>query len=162
MKIYSFTPNNIKTCSPAFNGRRKLPKDVLPEKLELTPEEVQFNEYMMENQRLERDIYEQRINLYDYYSRSEKDDYREHLKKNNTVKAKMRRFAKKIGVNHYKFESYIDAKKEYNRYAPKLYRSKTKADVDKVLALWGEQLRYRITDVMIKKLAEQIKSVLKK
>ena len=74
----------------------------------------------------------------------------------------MRRFAKKLGVNHYKFESYIDAKKEYNRSAPKLYRSKTQADVDKVLALWGEQLRYRITDVMIKKLAEQIKSVLKK
>lgn len=162
MKIYSFTPNNIKTCSPAFNGRRKLPKDVLPEKLELTSEEVQFNEYMMENRRLERDIYVQKNNLHDYYSKSDKADYKELLKKNNSVKAKMRRFTKKLGVNHYKFESYIDAKKEYNRYAPKIYRSKTKADVDKVLALWGEQLRYKVTDVMIKKLAEQIKSVLKK
>lgn len=44
MNISVLNNNNIVNhFKPTFAGRRKLPKDILPEKLELTPLESEYN-----------------------------------------------------------------------------------------------------------------------
>lgn len=163
MNISVLNNNNIANhFKPTFAGRRKLPKDILPEKLELTPLESEYNEMLVQQRRLERNLSEQRRDLYDYYSRSSKDDYNEQMRLNRNLKSRMKRLASKSDQKQIMFEIGVDTKKEYNRFAPKIYRAKNKAELQEIVNLISESFLYTKAKEMLFKLISQFELILKK
>ena len=163
MKINLLNSNNVTNhFKPAFEGRRKLPKDIMPEKLDLTPLEAEYNELLVQHRRLERNLIEQRRDLRDYYSRASKDEYNEQMRLNRNLKSRMKRVASKSNQEQIMFEIGVDSKKEYNRYAPKIYRAKNKAELQEVAKLISESILFTNVREMLLKLVSQFELILKK
>ena len=104
-------------------------------KIELTEMETQYNEVNKEYRRALNDAYVQKGNLSSYYSAQDKFEYQEVMKKKNRLNAKLDRMSKKAGIDRFVLEDTIEAKKQYNRYAPKLFRADTRAALKEVETL---------------------------
>ena len=166
MKICNLMINNHNFNAPTFSGRKKKPenivKDLLPEKLTLNEVETEYNDLLVQSRRVSNNIYTQKQNLRNYYSRADRDDYRELLKERQNLNARMKRVAKKTDIPQNEFEIGILAKKEYNIYAPKIYRAKTMQDLEGVIKLISESTLFTSTKEMLSKLIAQWRIVLTK
>ena len=100
-------------------------KTMYPVKYTLTDVEKEYGEVLQQLHTLESNINVQRQNLKSYYSAQDRLDYRKMLKERQLLLAKLRRIARRAGMQAHKLEYDVMAKKEYNRYAPKVFRAKT-------------------------------------
>ncbi len=162
MNINLLNTCNTKNYELAFTGRRKYPKDIPPKKLEFTDAETEFKPVLLEHKRLESNIRTQKANLWDYYSSSDKADYKELLKENNKLKNKMRHIAKKYNTNYVQLELEIDSKNTYNIYAPKIYRAKSKIELNELKEMLDKRLFGGKTKELLFKLIGIIEPFLKK
>ena len=137
-------------------------KETLPRKMELTEMETQYNEVNKEYYRALHDSYVQKRNLSRYYSAQDKFEYQEVIKKKNRLNAKLDRMSKKTGIDRLVLEDTIEAKKQYNRYAPKLFRAETKAALKEVETLIFEVVTNKKALVSLAALVTQCKKMLKK
>lgn len=137
-------------------------KETLPRKMELTEMETQYNEVNKEYYRTLHDSYVQKRNLSRYYSAQDKFEYQEVIKKKNRLNAKLDRMSKKTGIDRLVLEDTIEAKKQYNRYAPKLFRAETKAALKEVETLIFEVVTNKKALVSLAALVTQCKKMLKK
>lgn len=104
----------------------------LPAKFELTETEEAFNNHLAKLYRLNANIETQKQNLRDYYSAEDKMSYKELLKERRNLYSTMKRFAKRVGIDEGELTFAVSAKKEYNRYAPKIIRAKTLEDLKNI------------------------------
>lgn len=74
---------------------------------------------------------------------------------------KLKHLAKKENVDAYSVEYDIKVKKEYNRYAPKICRSKTKEELKQVEERIATASLRVVTEDLLKKLAEEQRKTLK-
>lgn len=159
--------NFDKTTKPTFMAQRKpkvtiVSKETLPRKIELTEMETQYNEVNKEYHKALHDSYVQKRNLSSYYSVQDKFEYREVMKKKNRLNAKLDRMSKKAGIDRFVLENTIEAKKQYNRYAPKLFRAETKMALKEVEKLIFEVVTNKNALVTLAALVTQCKKMLKK
>lgn len=159
--------NFDKTTKPTFMAQRKpkvtiVSKETLPRKIELTEMETQYNEVNKEYHKALHDSYVQKRNLSSYYSVQDKFEYREVMKKKNRLNAKLDRMSKKAGIDRFVLENTIEAKKQYNRYAPKLFRAETKMALKEVEKLIFEVVTNKNALVTLAALISQCKKMLKK
>lgn len=137
-------------------------KETLPQKFELTEMEAQYNEVNKEYIRAMQTAYEQKRNLGAYYSAQDRFDYRDAMKKKNNLNSKLDRMAKKSGIDRFVLEDMIEAKKQYNRYAPKLFRAETKNALKELEKMISEVVTNRKALVTLLALVTQCKKMLKK
>lgn len=159
--------NFDKTTKPTFMAQRKpkvtiVSKETLPRKIELTEMETQYNEVNKEYHKALHDSYVQKRNLSSYYSAQDKFEYQEVMKKKNRLNAKLDRMSKKAGIDRLVLENTIEAKKQYNRYAPKLFRAETKMALKEVEKLIFEVVTNKNALVILAALISQCKKMLKK
>lgn len=159
--------NFDKTTKPTFMAQRKpkvtiVSKETLPRKIELTEMETQYNEVNKEYHKALHDSYVQKRNLSSYYSAQDKFEYQEVMKKKNRLNAKLDRMSKKAGIDRLVLENTIEAKKQYNRYAPKLFRAETKMALKEVEKLIFEVVTNKNALVTLAALISQCKKMLKK
>ena len=159
--------NFDKTTKPTFMAQRKpkvtiVSKETLPRKIELTEMETQYNEVNKEYHKALHDSYVQKRNLSSYYSVQDKFEYREVMKKKNRLNAKLDRMSKKAGIDRLVLENTIEAKKQYKRYAPKLFRAETKMALKEVEKLIFEVVTNKNALVILAALISQCKKMLKK
>ena len=159
--------NFDKTTKPTFMAQRKpkvtiVSKETLPRKIELTEMETQYNEVNKEYHKALHDSYVQKRNLSSYYSAQDKFEYQEVMKKKNRLNAKLDRMSKKAGIDRFVLENTIEAKKQYNRYAPKLFRAETKMALKEVEKLIFEVVTNKNALVTLAALISQCKKMLKK
>ena len=159
--------NFDKTTKPTFMAQRKpkvtiVSKETLPRKIELTEMETQYNEVNKEYHKALHDSYVQKRNLSSYYSAQDKFEYQEVMKKKNRLNAKLDRMSKKAGIDRFVLEDTIEAKKQYNRYAPKLFRAETKMALKEVEKLIFEVVTNKNALVTLAALISQCKTMLKK
>ena len=159
--------NFDKTTKPTFMAQRKpkvtiVSKETLPRKIELTEMETQYNEVNKEYHKALHDSYVQKRNLSSYYSAQDKFEYQEVMKKKNRLNAKLDRMSKKAGIDRFALENTIEAKKQYNRYAPKLFRAETKMALKEVETLIFEAVTNKNALVSLAALISQCKKMLKK
>ena len=136
--------------SPILSFKAK--KNDLPQKLEYTEVEQQCNEVLKKLDSLERNIRVQKQNLRDYYSSQDRYDYRELLKERRRVAGQLRRIAKNAGVDEYELEFCVRMKREYNYYAPKIVRAKSKPELNQVLDLINSSSLYVKTKELLAQL----------
>lgn len=159
--------NFNKPVAPTFTAKKEpkvtiVSKETLPQKIELTEMETQYNEVNTEYLRASHDAYVQKQNLKSYYSAQDKFDYQEAMKKKNQLNSKLNRMSKKAGIDRFELESTIEAKKQYNRYAPKLFRAETKSALKEVEKLIFEVVTNKKALVFLAALENQCKKMLKK
>ena len=159
--------NFDKNTKPNFMAKKEpkitiVSKETLPRKMELTEMETQYNEVNKEYYRALHDSYVQKRNLSRYYSAQDKFEYQEVIKKKNRLNAKLDRMSKKTGIDRLVLEDTIEAKKQYNRYAPKLFRAETKAALKEVETLIFEVVTNKKALVSLAALVTQCKKMLKK
>ena len=159
--------NFDKTAKPTFMAKKEpkitiVSKETLPRKIELTEMETQYNEVNKEYHKALHDSYVQKRNLSRYYSAQDKFEYQEVIKKKNRLNAKLDRMSKKTGIDRLVLEDTIEAKKQYNRYAPKLFRAETKAALKEVETLIFEAVTNKNALVSLAALISQCKKMLKK
>lgn len=159
--------NFDKTTKLTFMAQRKpkvtiVSKETLPRKIELTEMETQYNEVNKEYHKALHDSYVQKRNLSSYYSAQDKFEYQEVMKKKNRLNAKLDRMSKKAGIDRLVLENTIEAKKQYNRYAPKLFRAETKMALKEVEKLIFEVVTNKNALVILAALISQCKKMLKK
>lgn len=155
------------TTKPTFMAQRKpkvtiVSKETLPRKIELTEMETQYNEVNKEYHKALHDSYVQKRNLSSYYSAQDKFEYQEVMKKKNRLNAKLDRMSKKAGIDRFALENTIEAKKQYNRYAPKLFRAETRMALKEVEKLIFEVVTNKNALVTLAALISQCKKMLKK
>lgn len=117
---------------------------------------------LLEHQRVESNIRTQKTNLWDYYSSSDKADYKELLKENNKLKNKMRRIAKKYNTDDTQLRIEIDSKNTYNIYAPKIYRTKSRIELNELKEMLDKRLFGGKAKELLFKLIDIIEPFLKK
>lgn len=159
--------NFDKTTKPTFMAQRKpkvtiVSKETLPRKIELTEMKTQYNEVNKEYHKALHDSYVQKRNLSSYYSAQDKFEYQEVMKKKNRLNAKLDRMSKKAGIDRFALENTIEAKKQYNRYAPKLFRAETRMALKEVEKLIFEVVTNKNALVTLAALISQCKKMLKK
>lgn len=159
--------NFNKTVMPTFMANKEpkitfVAKDTLPKKIELTEMEAQYNELNKEYHIALHDAYVQQQNLRSYYCKQDKFEYREAMKKKNQLNSKLDRMSKKAGIDRLELENTIEAKKQYNRYAPKLFRAETKSALKEVEKLIFEVVTNKKALVFLAALENQCKKMLKK
>ena len=159
--------NFDKTAKPTFMAQKEpkitiVSKETLPRKIELTEMETQYNEVNKEYHKALHDSYVQKRNLSSYYSAQDKFEYQEVMKKKNRLNAKLDRMSKKAGIDRFVLENTIEAKKQYNRYAPKLFRAETKMALKEVETLIFEAVTNKNALVSLAALISQCKKMLKK
>ena len=159
--------NFDKTAKPTFMAKKEpkitiVSKETLPRKIELTEMETQYNEVNKEYHKALHDSYVQKRNLSSYYSAQDKFEYQEVMKKKNRLNANLDRMSKKAGIDRFALENTIEAKKQYNRYAPKLFRAETKMALKEVETLIFEAVTNKNALVSLAALISQCKKMLKK
>ncbi len=159
--------NFDKITKPNFMAKKEpkitiVSKETLPRKMELTEMETQYNEVNKEYYRALNDAYVQKQNLRSYYSAHDKFEYQEAMKKKNRLNAKLDRMSKKAGIDRLVLEDTIEAKKQYNRYAPKLFRAETRMALKEVEKLIFEVVTNQKALVSLAALVTQCKKMLKK
>ena len=133
--IFCAKPNNSETPAQNAENLKPLNQDVveirpilpeiMPKKLELTEDEIIYDETWVKLKRLNLNILTQKENLKKFYSAQDKEDYKELLKERQRVLAKLRRIVKNCEFSEELLRFDISIKKEYNRYAPKVLNSTT-------------------------------------
>lgn len=163
--------NNIILSQRRYQSRRVAPSflssdtvefssSVLPKKLELTEFEAKYNDVMVQVKRLDSNIHVQKNNLKDYYSAQDKYDYQELLKQRQNLRARLRNMAKKSNNNQFDLEYNITVKKEYNRFAPKIYKASTKQELWYIEKLIDEYALYPKTkELLLTLIGQRIKTL---
>lgn len=179
MKILSFNYTTPQ-YTPSFRAKISVPKAVMnsqpaqdiveishtlnnnsPLKLELTELEEKFYELFKKIYGLNFNIKTQKENLKYYYSTENKAAYQSLLRERQKMYNKLKHLAKKENVDAYSVEYDIKVKKEYNRYAPKICRSKTKEELKQVEQRIATASLRVVTEDLLKKLAEEQRKTLK-
>lgn len=151
MNITLFPNLQKNTYTPAFKAKLSKPEELMirvlsadiveitrkpgvlmPQKLEFSEVEEQFKDLIHERKCTEYNIIIQKQNLRMYYSAQDKYDYKELLKNKRGIVAQIQKLAKKIGINELDVEYAISVKKEYNKYAPKIFRAKSLEELNNV------------------------------
>lgn len=149
-------------AAPSFQSSDtvEFSSSVLPKKLELTEFEAKYNDVMVQVKRLDSNIYVQKNNLKDYYSAQDKYDYQELLKQRQNLRARLRNMAKKSNNNQFDLEYNITVKKEYNRFAPKIYKAGTKPELRVIEKLINEYALYPKTkELLLTLIGQRIKTL---
>lgn len=152
-------------AAPSFQSSDtvELPSSVLPKKFELTEFEEKYNDVMVQIKRLDSNIHVQKNNLKDYYSAQDKYDYQELLKQRQNLIARKKNMAKKSNIAQSDLEYNISVKKEYNRFAPKIYKAATKQELWSIEKLIGEYSLYVKTKTLLFTLiGQRVKNLTKK
>lgn len=135
---------NLRTTTPIF---RQEPE--LPPKIEFTKIEQEYIPVLKELYTLNSNIYTQKQNLHNYYSSTDRCDYRELLKRRRNLVAKLKRIAKKADKDYFTMEHEIREKREYNRFVPKILRAKTPKELQQVIELISSyNLAGRVQDIL--------------
>ena len=124
-----FTIKSIKEISSSWNANS------IPEKIEFSPLETLANELIVKIRKMNRDIRTQKFNLKKYYSAQDKYDYQELLKQRSLEKNKLNRLAKNTPYNAEELKYIVEEKKDYNFFAPKIFRAKTLEELNKIKAI---------------------------
>ena len=135
-------------------------EDLLPRKFEFTEFEEKGNELLVKRDRMNMNIRTQKQNLRYFYTAQDNYDYHEMLKQRQNLMGQLRRLAKNAGVNSTDLELGIYAKREYNRYAPKIYNARTKEDLVQVYDLISSVGLYERVRELLTKLIEQRRALL--
>lgn len=117
-------PKNVHT----FKGTGKKKVDY-PQKYVFTEFEKDFNELLQQLYTLESNIKVQKQNLKYYYSAQDRYDYRRLLQEKQNLLGRLKRIAKSVDMNFDTLQYNLTLKKEYNRYAPKIFRAKSKEEL---------------------------------
>lgn len=147
----------LHTIVPAFKAENN--SEALPQKLLLTETEAKFDKILLEFHRVESDLKTQRQNLIDMYSAQDRFDYRELQKERQRLLAKLKRIAKKESKEYYTIESDIAVKKQYNRFAPKAFRAKTRNEIKQVLELIESYPVYKTVKDMLMQIIKSKKGL---
>ena len=152
MKINNFTKSNYKATFHSIRNIENIPNlqvpktnteqivkidfvpeqlpKVLPNKFELTEAEEKYNAVWVKLKLLNLNILTQKSMLKDYYSTQDRLDYKALLRQRQTLLRQLKKIASDVGIPKIILEIVITAKKEYNRYAPKIIRAKTIEDIE--------------------------------
>ena len=127
----------IKVYNPQirFCAKQDTSKNSFPIKRELTETEKEFDNVLSKYNRVCLNIKSQKDLLKSYYSPLDKYDYQLLLKEKSSLSRQLKRIAKKAGTDHITMEMDIIEKKEYNRYAPKIFRAKTISQLEEIQKL---------------------------
>lgn len=135
---------NLRTTTPIF---RQEPE--LPPKIEFTKIEQEYIPVLTELNTLNSDIYTQKQNLRNYYSSTDRCDYRELLKRRRNLITKLERIAQKANKDYRTMEWEIIEKREYNRFVPKILRAKTPKELQQVIELISSyNITKRVQDIL--------------
>ena len=150
MKINLFT-SNYQNISPNFGSKapkiepvllQELQTDtvelsknighILPERFEFGQMELLAKELMSKILRLELNARSCKQDLKHFYTSQNRDEYRELLKEKQKANSQFARLAKKMGLDKDDLSKYIDEKKEYNYFAPKIHRATSLEELNKL------------------------------
>ena len=179
MMIVSFNTFSFPQYNLTLGRRPRLPKDnllheplfdvveisakqeeMLPKKLEFTELEEKYNEILVKRDRANMNIRTEKQNLNYFYSAKDNYDYHELLKQRQNLMGQLRRLAKNAGVNSTDLELGIYAKREYNRYAPKIYRAATHEELNQLQNLITSLNLFSQAEELLKRLIAQRRAVL--
>lgn len=149
--------NTYKYQTPVFGAKKSKKEEIGPKKLNFTQSEEEFNEFLVKLRRLESDIRVQKQNLKLFYSAQDSYDYHELLKQRQLVLAKLKRIAKKSGIDYYDLEYNITVKKEYNRYAPKIIRAGSVKELAELKELISTSFLYKAAENLLMNLIDKKK-----
>lgn len=124
-------------------------------KIPLTEVEQRFDKVLLELHRVESNITTQKQNLRDMYSAKDRSDYKELLKTKRGLTAQLKRIAKKESKQDYEIEFEIAAKKQYNRFAPKIIRAQTKEELKQAVDLIMSYSLFQKVKVMLEQIISQ-------
>lgn len=177
--IVSFNTLPLQKSNFTFGAKAKLPKlkalqtpvsdvveisakkeNLLPRKFGFTEFEEKCNELLVKRDRMNMNIRTQKQNLRYFYTAQDNYDYHELLKQRQKLTGQLNRLAKKAGVRAFELEEGIYIKREYNRYAPKIYNARTKEDLVQVYDLISSVGLYERVRELLTKLIEQRRALL--
>lgn len=177
--IVSFNTFSFPQYNLTLGRRPRLPKDnllheplsdvveisakkenLLPRKFEFTEFEEKCNELLVKRDRMNMNIRTQKQNLRYFYTAQDNYDYHELLKQRQNLMGQLRRLAKNAGVNSTDLELGIYAKREYNRYAPKIYRAATHEELNQLQNLITSLNLFSQAEELLKRLIAQRRAVL--
>jgi len=178
MKINLFT-SNYQNATPNFGAKPPKIKPVLfqdlqadkldlsenigrilPERFEFGQMELLAKELMSKILRLELNARSCRQDLKHFYTSQNRDEYRELLKEKQKANSQFARLAKKMGIDKDDLSKYIDEKKEYNYYAPKIKRATSVEELNQIRTRIEEQHVYMSIKQLLFELIEYHKSLL--
>ena len=136
-------------------------EQILPERFEFGELEIVAKDLWTKIVRLELNARTFRDDLKYYYTSQNKDEYKELLKEKQKANAQFSNLAKKIGVDKYELAKSIKEKKEYNFFAPKIYRATTLEELNNLIIKIKEQNLYKTVQTMLFELIEYRKSLIK-
>lgn len=179
MMIVSFNTLPLQKSHFTFGAKAKLPKlkalqtpvsdvveisakkeNLLPRKFEFTEFEEKCNELLVKRDRMNMNIRTQKQNLRYFYTAQDNYDYHEMLKQRQNLMGQLRRLAKNAGVNSTDLELGIYAKREYNRYAPKIYRAATHEELNQLQNLITSLNLFSQAEELLKRLIAQRRALL--
>lgn len=123
-----------------------------PHRLELTDVEKEFNDVLIKYNTVSLNAQSQKELLRQYYSAQDKYDYQELLKEKRNLLSQLKRIAKKENTDYITMEISIIEKKDYNRYAPKILRTKTIEELKEVQELIESKYLFVNTKTMLSEL----------
>ena len=139
-----------------FKGTGKKKVDY-PQKYVFTEFEKDFNELLQQLYTLESNIKVQKQNLKYYYSAQDRYDYRRLLQEKQNLLGRLKRIAKSVDMNFDTLQYNLTLKKEYNRYAPKIFRAKSKEELVQLKELISRANIYQKARDILINLIEQKK-----
>lgn len=153
--IYNST---ISFCAKPNNPNSSV---TFPIKRELTDTEKEFNEVLLKYNTTTQNIKCQKELLRSYYSSQDKYDYQMLLKEKNSLARQLKRIAKNAGTDAITMEMDIIGKKDYNRFAPKIFRAKTLAQLDEIQKLISDTFIFANIKTFLLKIISEQKNILK-
>ena len=186
MKINNFTKSNYKATFHSIRNIENIPNlqvpktnteqivkidfvpeqlpKVLPNKFELTEAEEKYNAVWVKLKLLNLNILTQKSMLKDYYSTQDRLDYKALLRQRQTLLRQLKKIASDVGIPKIILEIVITAKKEYNRYAPKIIRAKTIEDIETAKkVIQSTELSkdaHKLLDMLFKQQKKHIKNII--
>lgn len=148
---------NLNSYKPlTFTAGKKTAKKEppYPEKMEFSETELAFKDYINRRNILERNIYTQKQNLRTYYSSQDRFEYKELLKEKQSLTGIIKRLGKKYGVDPVDIEWNILEKKDYNWFAPKVFRAKTQDELNKIKVMMQNAGLFSKAEKMLMQLIE--------
>ena len=186
MKINNFTKSNYKATFHSIRNIENIPNlqvpktnteqivkidfvpeqlpKVLPNKFELTEAEEKYNAVWVKLKLLNLNILTQKSMLKYYYSTQDRLDYKSLLRQRQTLLRQLKKIASDVGIPKIILEIVITAKKEYNRYAPKIIRAKTIEDIETAKkVIQSTELSkdaHKLLDMLFKQQKKHIKNII--
>ena len=131
---------------------------VLPVKFGFTEVEELFKPIYVKYRVASLNAISQKENMKLYYTTQCKADYHDIMKEKRSLFAKLKRIAKKAGMDEYDMMFTIDLKNEYNRNSSKICKAKTKEDFRNMEELISSSHFYMKTKELLSRLLNQCKS----